>query len=815
MTITFKRIVRNLQRNRAYAVLNLAGLSLGFAAFISAMVYVHYETSFEAFHTNGDRIYRATYRFTGGDGTQVHFARISFDYINELPNDVPAVEKLVRFQNHERKYVRVGENKFRPAHAYVADKEVFDVFDFTLKAGNPRTALAEPYSIVITEALARRYFGDADPIGKDIFVIGDFAAEETRHRVTGVMADLPSNTHLPVEMLISFRDPSERTGWAYTYLLLEEGASIAQVESEMDAFIRKHDSPEAVGRLAIIYQPLEDIHLHSHVAREIVPNGNAFYVKIAALAGVLILLVAVINFMNLNAAMALGKARELGVRKVLGASRRQVATQLLTDAISYNVAAAIAGVAMAYVAFPWLQRFVSVEFTLDARWGAAGLLGVALICGVAAGMYPVYLLTGLKPMDILRSDKAFSFTRKARVFDVKRIVVMLQFCISIMLVASAAVAYLQFRYLNERNLGIDRELTVSLPGVPDKVKAGYTAFKNYLGTRPGIAAVTACMEVPSREIRDVGPVLVEGVNQDAGEAPLMDIQVIDPDFTAVMGIALAAGRGIPENLVPDVVPAFTEAYTLPQYLKEQPRAYLINETAMRRLGWSSPEEAIGQKINWSIANLQLDYGPVVGVVRDFHQETLKNTVDPVIMVHEPVWIRTFLVKVKPGLVEEGITEIRSAWNEMFPLYPFEYYFLDELYDNLYRNDRMQLNLLYLFSGIALFIALMGLVGMIAYTLNTRVREIAIRKVLGATLADLIRMVSREYMLVLLIGGLVAIPISVYGVKQWLSGFAYHVEVSPAAYAITLSVVALLMLATIGLQTLRSSSMNPAETLRGE
>ena len=808
-----KIIVRNFYKNRAYTILNLLGLSIGFAAFLYTAIYVHFETHFESFHSKAERIYRATYQYKSGDSYDVHWARIPFDYINELPNDIPGVKKLIRFQNHERKYIRVGQSKFKPANAYVTDKEVFDVFDFKLIAGNSATALSEPHSIVITKSLARQYFGDGDPINKEIFVIGDLDKTETSHHVTGVMEDLPSNTHLPVDMLISFRDSSARTGWAYSYILLQEGATIQQVEAGIPAFIRKYATEEEAKKMSFVFQPLPDIHLHSNLAREIVPNGKIFYVRIAAAAGVFILIIALINFMNLNSAMALGRAKEIGLRKVMGASQGQLTSYLLTESVMSNVAALAIGSGIAYAAFPLFRNFITVEFLLPFWMLATGMIVIAVVCGLASGLYPVVLLTSFKPLEVVRGQKTLSFVKRESPFSMKRVMVTLQFCVSIVLVGSALIAYDQFRYLNEKNLGMERDQIIAIPGVPDQIKSSFITFKDRLTTLPGIIGVSGCLEVPSREIRDAGPVLIEGVNDDPDQAPVVDIQIIDHDFVKLLGIEFLAGQNIPQSTA--TVPEFTAAYTIQNYLTEQKQAYLINETAMHQLGWQSPEEAIGHRINWSIGNVVLGYGPITGVVKDFHQETLKNKVDPMVMVYEPVWIRTFLIKVETQHIQESIEQIRSAWDEMFPLYPMEYYFLDDLYENLYKGERMQLQLLYLFSGLAILIAFIGLIGLIAYALKTRVKEIAIRKVLGSSVADLIRMMSKEYLMVLLIGGSLAIPISLYGVQQWLSNFAYRIEISPASYVLTLSLVAALLIVTIGLQTFKSFLANPADTLREE
>jgi putative ABC transport system permease protein len=321
--------------------------------------------------------------------------------------------------------------------------------------------------------------------------------------------------------------------------------------------------------------------------------------------------------------------------------------------------------------------------------------------------------------------------------------------------------------------------------------------------------------VPSREIRDAGPVLVEGVNTDLKQAPRMDIQVIDHNFVNLLELQLIAGRNIQNPGKPFIVPQFTDTYPYQKYLQEQPREYLINETAMHQLGWSSTEEAIGQKINWSIGDATLAYGPIVGIVKDYHQETLKNKVDPVIMVNEPIWLRTFLVKIESQNTPASVEKISQAWNELFPSYPMEYFFLDDLYNNLYKGERVQVQLLFVFSALAIVIAFIGLVSLIAYALKTRTKEMAVRKVLGATLTDLIRLMSYEYLLVFSIGAVLAVPLSIYGLNEWLSGFAYHVNISPLSYLLTFALIISLLIVTVSVQTFKSAKANPAETLRSE
>ncbi|MDQ2657028.1 MAG: hypothetical protein M3Y60_06375, partial [Bacteroidota bacterium] len=628
------------------------------------------------------------------------------------------------------------------------------------------------------------------------------------------MKDLPANTHLPVDMLISLRDDSERSGWAYTYALLDEDTDIAEVETRMPAFVGKYSSEEDARKDAIVFQSLPRIHLESNLAREIIPNGKRFYVRVIGIAGILILLVAAINFMNLSSAMSIRRAKEISMRKVMGASRWQLVQVLIAESIMNHIVALAIGAGITYLTFPWFQSFIALEFLPDAGTFATGMMGIAVVLGILASVYPVMLLTSLRPAVVLKTTKALTVFGKEGPFSLKRLMVTLQFAISILLTGSAIIAWNQFQFVLHKQLGIQREQVLAIPGVPDAVKERFEIFRTRLAGEPGIAGVSACMEVPSREIRDAGPVLIEGVNSDPAKAPIMDIQVVDHDFVSLAGLQFAGGgnfRQVAERSMPDL----TGSLTLQQYLLDQDREYLINETAMHQLGWSSPEEAVGERISWSIGDLALAYGPITGVVRDFHQESLKNKVDPIVMVREPVWLRTFLVKIDGKDTPASVARISEVWNELFPSYPMEYYFLDDLYNNLYKGERVQVQLLFLFSGLAILIAFIGLVGLVAYALKTRTKEIAVRKVLGATINDLVRLMSREYVILLLTGALVAIPVSVYGVRQWLSAFAYRTEISPVSYGIALISIGTLLIATVGWQTLRAGKSNPADTLREE
>jgi len=357
------------------------------------------------------------------------------------------------------------------------------------------------------------------------------------------------------------------------------------------------------------------------------------------------------------------------------------------------------------------------------------------------------------------------------------------------------------------------EQVLAIPAVPNPVTDKYPLFREQAQKVQGVKSVSACMEVPSREIRDVGPTLVVGGNQDPEKAPMLDMQVISPDFFETMGINLLAGEDRSGNFIFKGPPEFSEDFGPAQYFAEQERNYLINEEAMRQLGWQTPEEAIGQQISWSIGGFNLKAGPITGIVEDVHQETLKNKVDPTIMVVEPIWLRTFLLKIETEDVSNTVAGIQSSWNDLFPTYPFEYQFVDELYNKLYQQERTQLSLLIYLSLIAILIAFLGLFSLVAYSLQSRMKEIAIRKITGAEFSDLVLLIGKEYLITLALGSIIAIPISYWGLQNWLENFAYQTNMSLWPYLFSILALVALVLSTVGIQIFLNNERNPAEILR--
>lgn len=816
MILNYLRVaVRSMFKNKLYVGLNILGLAIGFATFALTMLYVNHENGFENFHKQADRIFRVTHHYTSSTGFDAHWARVPVDFVNQLPEDVLGIEKLIRFQNHERKYLRVQDQKYKAKHFYITDSNVFEVFDFKLIEGNPQDALKDPNSVVLTRSLAKNYFGNSSALGKEVFVAGDYSSEEIPYRVTGIMEDVPSNTHLPVEMLFSFSGPEQRRGWAYVYILLQEGIQVEDVESKIPGFIENFANDGDNSQVQFELQALADIHLNSHLAREIVPNGEKESVNIFFIVGCCILFIVIFNYINLSNAISLGRAKEMGVRKILGAGKTQLIGYGLIESLLYNLIAGVIALTLVQLFFPLFETIVGISIGLNLKWLVLGMFSLSIVCGLLAGIFPALRISAFNSLHIIGQKRAISFSKEKGYFQFKRIMILVQFGISIILVASTLIIARQTQFLHKKKLGLNKTQTLSLSALPNQVKDNFETFRNQVKPISGVEGIAACMEVPSREIRDSGPVLIKGINEDVNQAPIMDMQIISPGFTELMEMEIIAGEDASSRIPFGPAPQFSEEYSPQDYFLERERKYLVNETAMKQLGWNSPEEAVGQQISWSIGGFRLDYGPITGVVKDFHQGSLKLKIDPTIMVFEPLWLSTFLIKLENQNMTQSIAKIRSIWDEMFPAYPMEYQFLDELYHGLYIQERTQLKLLSILSSLAIFLTFLGLFALIAYALETRRKEIAIRKIIGASFGDLLNLSLKEYLLVLIIAAGIGIPVSYFYAAQWLDNFAYRIDVPLLSFVFTLVIIFGILLLTISFQTFRSTSVNPADILRDE
>jgi putative ABC transport system permease protein len=769
-------------------------------------LFIINELSYENMHSKSDRVFRLTMDIHTAN-YQMKWARVDRDYVNNLPKEFPEIEYLIRFQDYMPRNIKIGEDTYKIPYAYSVDKEVFKVFDFKLIKGNPQTALQKPNSIVLTRTVAKRFFGEKEPMNQPITILDNTGTQKETFKVTGIMEDLPTNTHLPVNLLTSFKSEKERTNWAYTYILLRNTDKANFIQKKLPNFIKKYAGKEEAAIVDLFLQNIKTIHLSPELAREIIPNGKMLLVYIFGGAGLFILLMSAINFINLNAVISLKRMREIGVRVILGSSRKTLAFYFLLEALIITLLAAGFGLLLMVICEPFFRTLIPVATPV---WYILPfILLISLLIGFLAGYYPAFILSRAKPVGVIKGNT----TTPKQNWHIKNVLVAVQLILCIVLISSALITKSQFTYLVNKNLGIAKEQTLAITNIPDPVKLKFSLFKEQVKQLNGVKGMTATMEVPSREIRDAGPIYAEGVFQDINSSPVMDVQVVDQDFLSVMAIQLIKGRNFKESAKLNIEEAYKNDPM--NHLKTQKREYIINETALKMIGWKNAEEALGKHFSWSIAGIELQKGPIVGVVKDYHQETMKNKIEPLVIIKEPLWFNNFLIKLEGKNIQASLTAIEQIWKKHFPDYSMEFAFLDDLYNKLYETERKQLELIYIFSALAIVIAFLGIFGLLSYTLKTREREIAIRKVLGADLASLTVLLGKKFIYFTLIGMLIAIPVTWLTMQQWLENFVYRIDIQALDFVLPLSLILVVLILTISFQMKKMATANPARVLKAE
>ncbi len=804
-----RSIKAHFRRHPRYFFVNLLGLTVGLLASLLMAQYVWYESSYDRFFTHSNRIVRVSMWWNTPSGYNQHFARVDLPFINQLPDAFPEVEQLVRFQAYRPRNVKVGEDKYRESYAFEADAHVFDVFDYALVAGNAKEALQQPYSVVLTESTARKYFGRAEAMGQEVEVAHPTTGALERYVVRGIMQDPPGNTHLPITLLTSMPNAEARQGWAYTYLLLAPGTDLAQLQAKLPAFVIQNqmDNPES---LSLPLQALTGIHLHSDKAREVVPNGNANIVRFFGVVAVLLLVVAAMNFSNLAAARTIDRFKEVGIRKVLGSGKGQLVAFFMTESMALSVVAGLLATVAMVALLPAFNQLAGTQMVLQPGRTALLVVVATGLIGLVAGLYPSLFFTRKIPVQVLRN--ASSAKTAAGRLGFRQVMLTFQFMVSFALIAGTLISMQQFNYLQSKGLGMQKEQIVAIREINDQVLDGAEALKTAFSQLPGVVGVSAAMEVPSREIRDAGKVTFSHLPANENVVS-MDIQLVDLNFVEFMGIELLQGEKFTDR--PALKRALPAKETVFDYINGGTRAYLINETAMKLAGIEHPEAIIGQQINWDNNFMTLAKGPVIGVVKDFHQETLRNTVDPLVMVYDPLFCRNILIKIKPRQVRQTLSQIEATWNRQFPDLPFEAVFLDDLFARLYQQEQQQVKLLAIFSGLAIFIAFLGIAGLLTYLTQRRLKEIAIRRVLGATFGTLALMLGSRLGLLGLASALLAAPITLWVMRQWLTQYAYRVATGALPFVVAASLLLVLLTITILWQTRYASSQNPAKVLKQE
>jgi putative ABC transport system permease protein len=794
-----KITIRNLKRNRTYSVLNVLGLSVGIVVSIFIFLYIRDELSYDKYYRYADHIYRIVNRATLR-GNPIEMPLVSGPWGPAMVDEFPEVVEAVRIKVPESRWtLRYEDLKFFEKGLYFADPAFLKLFDVEMVAGDPDTALAAPYSVVLTEEMARKYFQDDDPLGR--IITADIWLELT---VTGIIKKHPAATHMDYDFLVNFEtllkalEPPGRlsygdlNGWQnfriHTYLRLDENAVPETIEDKMPAFLRTHLGPMAKApgvEFSPYLQKITDIHLKSHLEGEIGPNSNESYVYIFSAVAVFILLIASINFMNLATACAATRAREVGMRKVVGAARPQLIGQFLIESILLTFLAA--GIALASVILMLSEfnaltgKIIPVSEILHAKT-LLPLFGLSLALGLISGSYPAFFLTTFRPVEVLSGKLRL----KSSGGVLRKILVVVQFAISVFLIVGLGVVSNQLTYMRNRNLGFDKEHIIALPLSDWYVRNTYESYKSILLSHPNIISVSGASSIPGG-IFSIGLLWPSG--STFNEALSVQMLFVDYDFVATFGMNLLEGRDFSREFSADM-----------------DRALLLNEEAQKRFGFTTSQGVVLNPMR----------RPVVGVLKDYHFKSLHEEMEPfALQLESPDNFYWVFIRVMGENIPKALAFAQDEWQKANPNHPFEYAFVDENYDLLYRSEMKLSRLSGYFTGVALFIACLGLFGLSSFLALQKTKEIGIRKVLGASTGSIVMRLANEFIMLVLLAALLACPLAYYVLNRWLLNFAYRINIGLWLLFSATGLALLIALATVSYQSIKAAVADPVDSLRYE
>ncbi len=790
-----KIALRTLLRHKGYSFINIAGLAVGITCCLLILLFVQDEFSYDRFHEKAERIYRLVVE-NEAEGKVFINAISSAPMVPALLRDYPEINSAARFYPVDASVLVSYEDKqFYEERFFYADVAAFEVFTLPFVKGDPRTALVEPNTVVLTEETARKFLGEEDPVGKILKV-----NQQSEYLVTGVIKNIPNNSHLRFDFLASFQSLESILGealnsWTYnpffSYLVLPENYPAAELEKKIASLFDDNigERLRSLGwRLTPQLQPLTDIHLHP-LGNELNAQGDIRYIYIFSAIALFILLIACINFMNLATARSEIRAREVGMRKVLGSQQRQLVAQFIGESLLMAIMATLIALVLIELVLPFFNAVANRELTVDYRnnWPfVIGLLGLTLFVGVMAGSYPAFFLAAIQPLAVLKSRTGAGL----RSFLSRKVLVVFQFSISIILIVGTLVVYRQLDYLRNKKLGYDHEQVVVVPIKGGGLLERRQTLKQALLQNASVSRVTFTSRYPG-----IGTWGTVARRPDRPEVQVTDMKVFlsDYDYIETLDIARAAGRSFS-----------------PQMDADTTRDVIINETASRALGWM-PDEAVGKTINY----FRNRSGTIIGVVKDFHFQTLHMGMQPLMLVHAPEGYGYAMMRIAAHDIGDTLDDVKRIWTGFAPEWPFEYLFLDDNFDKQYRAEQRLGKIFGAFGFIAVLIAYLGLFGLAAFTAGRRTREIGIRKVLGATASGIVNLLSREFVKLVLVANLIAWPVAYVAMNKWLQSFAYRVDLGWWIFALAGALALLIALLTVSAQAIKAALANPVEALRYE
>ena len=783
---------RNLWRHKSFSLINIIGLAVGMSAFLLILMYVSFELSYDRFHTKADQICRLNVDIkSANDVMKTSYSSAPMG--TAIKADFPEVIESTRIFPAGA-LIKVDQQLFKEDRMFIAEPSIFDVFSLPLVKGDPKTVLKDPFSVILTETTAKKYFGSAEPIGKSLLMDGKIPV-----LVTGIAKDVPTNSHFKFDLLYSVSSlnkqyPGRLELWgnfgAFTYLLLAKGTNINQLQSKFPAFLNKHISEKdrKGGEDYVLFlKPLKDVYMDPRGGLE---QGNLSNVYIFSVVALFILVIAAINFINLTTARATERAKEVGVRKVIGAARNQLTIQFLGESVILCLIAFLGAALLVSLLIPMFNELAGkiISQTILENGYLYILLLISLLIGLAAGTYPALVLSGFRPVVILKGR--FSSSSKGALL--RKGLVVFQFTISIVLIVGTLVVYNQLNYMRDQPLGFEKNQMVTLDfGNDENVINSYESIKNEFKALPNVLAVTMSHGLPGVGSANAHSVLEsrQGVMQPLN----LNMYDVDYDFIPVYGLKVIAGR------------TFSTSYGT-----DSTQAIIINEATVKSLGYTSPKEAIGKKFNqWGRE------GQIIGVVKDFHYRSLQENVEPLNMRVNPSNARILTLKIASSNIPSTIASIEAKWKLLIPQRPFNYTFVDANFNKQYTGEERFGKLFMYFAILAIFISCLGLLGLASYSTLQRTREIGIRKVLGASITGIVNMLSREFLILVLIAAIIAFPVSWFGMNSWLKDFAYKINIGWLVFAIAGSLAFIVAIATVSFQAIRAALANPVKSLRSD
>jgi putative ABC transport system permease protein len=783
-----KTAFRHILKHFGYSILNIIGLTLGISSALFLIIYVSDEVSYDRYHENADRIYRVSSKITEPDDQFTwNVAQIPFG--PQVVQDYPEVQSFVRFINMPRALYKYEDNEFNEENFYYVDSTLFDIFTYEVIRGEVKSALMEPNKIILTEKIAAKYFGDTDPIGKTL------SAGNNVYEVTGIIRDVPFNSHFRFDALASRNNLPKQLGtWGnfgvFTYLLFPENFDVTAFETKMQAMYDAYMKP-IFGSLNIkieyILEPITRIHLFSTNAGEPEPTGSITYVYIFAIVALFLVLIAAMNYMNLATARSTRRAREVGLRKVVGSRRGPLIMQFLSESTFFTIISLIISIVLLIVLLPKFNMLAGKSFGLQVVHSPAvllSLLGIILVVGILGGSYPAFFLSRFSPVTVLKGE----ITQGSAGSLFRKILVVIQFSISVIMIICTMVVFRQLNYLKTMDQGFDQKNVINLQlnrGMGQK----YPVLKEALLGNPNISYVTST----NTAIGEGSGKVIFNVETDQGMSQRgINFAVVDHDFVDALGIKIVDGRDFQEDMPSDTL-----------------TGVVVNETFVKRMGWADP---IGKKVELGDENTIR--ARVIGVMKDYHQTGMYNEIESLLLIYRTL-NNVVYVKLQDRDIQQTLKYIENKWMEVFPDQPFTYTFLSERFNRQFEADEKRGFIFTLFTILAILIACLGLFGLASYMVEQRTKEIGIRKVFGANENIILRLISRDFLLLVTVSIVIAFPVAYYFMHNWLQNYVYRTSIGVTLFVIAALLTILITFITISYKAYQAAIMNPANSLKTE